>query len=48
MANFSPVSLPEILSRPPEQIFLKRHLRLPAWRDFQRGLNFSAVVKLGL
>ena len=44
MANFSPVSRAEISPRPPEQIFLKRRLRLhgenlsPGW-DFQPGLG---------
>ena len=36
MANFSPVSRAEISPRPPEQIFLKRRLRL-------HGQNFSPV-----
>ena len=40
MANFSLVSRAEISPRPPEQIFLKRRLRLLSARaEFQPGLS---------
>ena len=38
--NFSPVSRAEISPRPPEQILLKRRLRLHG-ENFSPGLNFS-------
>jgi len=41
MANFSPVSPPETSARLPEQIFLKRRLRLHE-ESFQLGLEISA------
>ena len=51
--NFSPVSRAEISPRPPEQIFLKRRLRLhgenfsPGW-DFQPGLwNRAGIFSPG-
>ena len=46
MANFSPVSGAAILVRLPEQIFLKRRLRLH--EEFQAGLKFQTKSETGL